>query len=1696
MAKFEFEGLSFPHAVLNSLLPFRLVIDLGNKKDHVLVSSPKSTTQIEPVKPKEQPTRKRSSCRKSTCPPILTSRPEKKRADKNNDSDCDSDSDVNLWSDAYSDSTIGEDFTDDEIDANKRSGAILKGDKEKVTRKRVKKSEASLSKPSVQQIIENDLFLQLQPRVHILRLPSFMVNSDDKAADLEQVYKVFETNLFRDIDCVARYSERRNNFDYDDDFIPNILPSQQLSNPRKRGILELGSDDDDDDDDKDMKDAGGSSNNLPAVEKKRARMSSSKPRKRVVVADSDDSESDDMFDDEDDGEIMLDSDDYEENDDENELTEGRETLSDTEAMFKKKRKRKFARRKRYSMITLSSDDEQVDISEVIEEEPVPDQDAPISSQKSDRKEIRRVLSEAELEKATKEATSKERKRMERINEMIKQYDKILPAIENERKEKPLILDIDIKTKKVRVEVTQKLVKDLKPHQFEGLKFLYYSTIESIEKITEEGSGCILAHCMGLGKTLQVITFVQTLLSNEYTNKQIRTILIAVPVNTLKNWSEEFDKWITRKRLRTFNIYEMVDECDTKSRAHLLCTWKKEGGVMIIGLPIFASLMSLRDAKKKNATLSVIKAIEDYLSDPGPDLLIIDEGHLLKNTCTRLCKSVEKVKTKRKIMLTGTPLQNNLDEYRTMINIIKPRLLGSAKEFANRFRNPIENGQKADSNARDVSLMKKRAMILHKLLDGCIQRFGHDTLKPFLQPKLEYALYIRPSICMAKMYNYYLDHSSGRALLWDATVLRLCINHPALYYMAEKTLAAKASKVKKVQLPADLRPIGKNSNSKPESNQSQTIPNVNQQTESGEASTSSNSNNPVPSSTEPLSNVENNDKVVDKIPTDVDPETEESNNKVKKDWFKQFVGPDDWKVINLSGKLVMLFKILKKCIAIGEKLLVVSQSLETLDLIEKCLKLNNEVVINNARTVLQWVKGKNYFRIDGKTECFERTSQVNHFNNPENTDAKLFLLSTKAGGVGINLFGATRCIIFDVSWNPSDDIQAIFRIYRLGQSKPVYVYRFVAKDSMEEKIFRKQIVKLGMAIRVLDKAQVKRNFKTAELREFYTTRPNVHYDIPVLNVPQDHLLADLLCSDNNEILDCTVFDSLLEKKPEEDLTEDERQAAWAEYQKERDAEIQAAEERKQQMEEERKKAEKEAALIEAAKLSRLAEEAKQKINQQDRAKNSLAAAALASAPVLASTSTSVPTPVLNSVPSSSSTSVSIPRSTQNGASVSSPATPGPSRSTSGNASIKDNERSINVIANRLSQSLTAVNSSNTQATPTISQVAPNLILARKRGTFAYKHVARARPAIPNTRTRVNRSLKAMETIEEKRRKEEEATVNAINQALPRKRGRPPADHASSSTSAPPKKQPNNERSVGSREDSNRNVQNNDLRPYSYHYPLNNSNINYNPAIMDPIPLATPTLRQQGPYSNLNQRQGNQGYPNPQIMQRVQNSNYQPPPQAHSTTKSHSSNTQSENRHHQSTGIPSHGHSSEPSSAHSQHSSSSSNFQNYQYQTSPPPSQHTIPPPYTSNPFNFRSQDHNPSQNYPSQRAHSNVQQQATTDSLNQKNDQQPISTSELNSKKEEEIVIEKTIPQQETNEPLNQQNNAGGVKILYQCPYCSYKSPKKRIITVHMNPRNVKGKVKAPHCWQRRRHDPPTSDGKWWNSRRKVIEIEINQENTL
>ncbi|CAF5163600.1 unnamed protein product, partial [Rotaria sp. Silwood1] len=134
----------------------------------------------------------------------------------------------------------------------------------------------------------------------------------------------------------------------------------------------------------------------------------------------------------------------------------------------------------------------------------------------------------------------------------------------------------------------------------------------------------------------------------------------------------------------------------------------------------------------------------------------DEGHILKNSQTSIANCLSKIKTSRRIVLTGTPLQNNLLEYYCMISFIKPNLLGDRAEYTNRFVNPIKNGQHSDSNEQDVYLMKKRAYVLNKLLIGIVDRKDHSLLKEYLPPKFEYIINIRLSDLQSRLYYLYLQ----------------------------------------------------------------------------------------------------------------------------------------------------------------------------------------------------------------------------------------------------------------------------------------------------------------------------------------------------------------------------------------------------------------------------------------------------------------------------------------------------------------------------------------------------------------------------------------------------------------------------------------------------------------------------------------------------------------------------------------------------------------------------------------------------------------------------------------------------------------------------------------------------------------------------------------------------------------------------
>ncbi|XP_075619787.1 transcriptional regulator ATRX isoform X8 [Balearica regulorum gibbericeps] len=806
-----------------------------------------------------------------------------------------------------------------------------------------------------------------------------------------------------------------------------------------------------------------------------------------------------------------------------------------------------------------------------------------------RKKIRKIIKDDKLRTETQNALKEEEERRKRIAEREREREKLREVIEIEDASPlkcpittKLVLDEDEETKEPLVQVHRNIVTRLKPHQVDGVQFMWDCCCESVKKTkTSPGSGCILAHCMGLGKTLQVVSFLHTVLLCD--KLDFRTALVVCPLNTALNWLNEFEKW-----QEGFEDDEKLEVCELatvkrpQERSYMLQRWQDEGGVMIIGYEMYRNLAQGRNVKSRKLKEIFNKA----LVDPGPDFVVCDEGHILKNEASAVSKAMNSIRSRRRIILTGTPLQNNLIEYHCMVNFIKENLLGSIKEFRNRFINPIQNGQCADSTLADVRIMKKRAHILYEMLAGCVQRKDYTALTKFLPPKYEYVLEVRMTPIQCKLYQYYLDHltgvgsgneggrgKAGAKLFQDFQMLSRIWTHPwclQLDYISKENKGyfdedsldefiasdsdetsmslssddyakKKKSKGKKVKKECSSSGSGSdndvevikvwNSRSRGggEGNAEELVNNPPSVTKSdeGKATSSSNPGSPAP------------------------------------DWYKDFVTDADAEVLEHSGKMVLLFEILRMAEELGDKVLVFSQSLISLDLIEDFLELANREKTDKEKPPIykgegKWFRNIDYYRLDGSTTAQSRKKWAEEFNDETNVRGRLFIISTKAGSLGINLVAANRVIIFDASWNPSYDIQSIFRVYRFGQNKPVFVYRFLAQGTMEDKIYDRQVTKQSLSFRVVDQQQVERHFTMNELTELYTFEPDLlddpnsekkkKRDTPML--PKDTILAELLQINKEYIVGYHEHDSLLDHKEEEELTEEERKAAWAEYEAEK------------------------------------------------------------------------------------------------------------------------------------------------------------------------------------------------------------------------------------------------------------------------------------------------------------------------------------------------------------------------------------------------------------------------------------------------------------------------------------------------------------------------------------------------------------------
>merc|ERR1719495_2633193 len=351
----------------------------------------------------------------------------------------------------------------------------------------------------------------------------------------------------------------------------------------------------------------------------------------------------------------------------------------------------------------------------------------------------------------------------------------------------------------------------KPHQIGGIRFLYDNIIESEERFRgSQGFGCILAHSMGLGKTFQVVAFIDIFLAHTGGRK----VLCIVPINTIQNWLAEFNYWLPAEgestplasslkssvKSRNFPIHLLNDSLKSlQQRAAVIEAWQSQGGVLLMGYELYRQLANRKarkrkvnrtgtessDADEENRNLRILSEVQTALVSPGPDLVICDEGHRIKNSHASISQALKLIKTKRRIVLTGYPLQNNLLEYWCMVDWVRPNFLGNRTEFSNMFERPIQNGQCSDSTPKDVRLMKHRAHVLHQQLKGFVQRRGHIVLKNSLPNKTEHVLFVRMTEIQRKLYSRFMEELiTNRCVSNPLKAFAVCCkiwNHPDVLY---------------------------------------------------------------------------------------------------------------------------------------------------------------------------------------------------------------------------------------------------------------------------------------------------------------------------------------------------------------------------------------------------------------------------------------------------------------------------------------------------------------------------------------------------------------------------------------------------------------------------------------------------------------------------------------------------------------------------------------------------------------------------------------------------------------------------------------------------------------------------------------------------------------------------------------------------
>ncbi|KLJ09541.1 DNA excision repair protein ERCC-6 [Blastomyces silverae] len=517
--------------------------------------------------------------------------------------------------------------------------------------------------------------------------------------------------------------------------------------------------------------------------------------------------------------------------------------------------------------------------------------------------------------------------------------------------------------------------DIYPYLFDYQK----TGVQWLWELYQQKVGGIIGDEMGLGKTIQVIAFLAGL---HHSRMLTKPVIVVCPPTVMKQWVNEFHRWWAPFRVSILHTsgsgmvnLRRESYADARLESQL---WEPDQPRRLTKEQKAAKRILKRVLEDGHVLVTTYSGLQTYCSLLIPvdwACAILDEGHKIRNPDTAITIHCKELRTAHRLILSGTPMQNNLTELWSLFDFVFPMRLGTLVNFRNQFEFPIRQGGYANASNLQVQTAAKCAETLKDAISPyLLQRFKIDVAAD-LPKKSEQVLFCKLTKIQRSAYEAFLGSNEmssilrgRREALYGIDMLRKICNHPDL--PEHKTLSKKSSY--------------------------------------------------------------------------------------------------NYGSASKSGKMQVVKSLLELWRDTGHKTLLFAQHRIMLDILERFIKS---------------LAGLKYQRMDGNTPIKLRQSMVDEFNN--NPEIHVFLLTTKVGGIGVNLTGADRVIIYDPDWNPSTDVQARERAWRLGQKREVTIYRLMTAGTIEEKIYHRQIFKQFLTNKILRDPKQRQTFQMSDLYDLFT-----------------------------------------------------------------------------------------------------------------------------------------------------------------------------------------------------------------------------------------------------------------------------------------------------------------------------------------------------------------------------------------------------------------------------------------------------------------------------------------------------------------------------------------------------------------------------------------------------------------------------------